>query len=175
MSLLPDKIFNTYAEITADFLKSEGIEAVILDVDNTLIPYEEIEPRPAVLAWINTLMEAGIAISFVTNNHKHRLQYFNRNLNFPAFHDSWKPFSRNMKRAMHAMGSTVENTANIGDQIFTDTWAGKRLGMKSYLLPPIRDKRDPFTRFKRLCEKPVLRRYYKEMKEKEEEKARNDG
>ena len=168
MSLLPDRIFGTYQEITVDFLKSEGIEAVILDVDNTLIPYEEIEPRPAVLAWINTLIEANIAISFVTNNHKHRLQYFNRNLIFPAFHDSWKPFSRNMKRAMRAMGSTPENTANIGDQIFTDTWAGKRLGMKSYLLPPIRDKRDPFTRLKRLLEKPIVRRYYAAQKEQEQ-------
>ena len=168
MSLLPDRIFGTYQEITVDFLKSEGIEAVILDVDNTLIPYEEIEPRPAVLAWINTLIEANIAISFVTNNHKHRLQYFNRNLNFPAFHDSWKPFSRNMKRAMRAMGSTPENTANIGDQIFTDTWAGKRLGMKSYLLPPIRDKRDPFTRLKRLLEKPIVRRYYAAQTEQEQ-------
>ena len=99
MSLLPDRIFGTYQEITVDFLKSEGIEAVILDVDNTLIPYEEIEPRPAVLAWINTLIEANIAISFVTNNHKHRLQYFNRNLNFPAFSPSGKKKIRPRKAA----------------------------------------------------------------------------
>ncbi|MBP3437434.1 MAG: YqeG family HAD IIIA-type phosphatase [Clostridia bacterium] len=169
MSLLPDKIFNTFEDLTVDFLKSEGIEALIVDVDNTLIPYEETDPRPAVLKWINELTEAGIALSFVTNNHKHRLQYFNRNLNFPAYHDSFKPFLYNMKKAMRAMGSTIENTANVGDQILTDIWAGKRLGVKTYLVPPIRDKRDPFTRFKRWLEKPILKKYYKREAEKQKE------
>jgi predicted HAD superfamily phosphohydrolase YqeG len=53
----------------------------------------------------------------------------------------------------------------MGDQIFTDVWAGKRLGVRTILLPPIKDKRDIFTRFKRLLEKPILK-YYRKRKEK---------
>ena len=170
MSLLPDKIFNTFDEITVEFLMQNGIVALILDVDNTLIPYEEEVPRPKVLAWLKELDEAGIKVSFVTNNHEKRLLRFNESLGRPAFSDSFKPFRKNMRKAIKAMGSTVENTANIGDQIFTDTWAGKRMGIRTYLVCPIKDKRDLFTRFKRWMEKPILRKYYKKNTEKKEEK-----
>lgn len=170
MSLIPDKIFNSFDEITVAFLKENGISALILDVDNTLIPYEEKVPRPAVLQWIATLAEADIKVAFVTNNHKRRLLRFNESLRLPAYANSFKPFLKNMRAAMRAMGSNKSNTANLGDQIFTDTWAGKRLGIRTFLVPPIRDKRDPFTRFKRLLEKPVLRKYHKKNGTKKEDK-----
>ena len=161
MSLIPDKIFNAFDELTVDFLRENGICALILDIDNTLISYEENEPRESVLNWIKSLDEADIKISFVTNNHKRRLARFNESLNRPAYANSFKPFPKNMKAAMRAMGSTKENTANVGDQIFTDIWAGKSLGIKTYLVKPIKDSRDPVTKLKRLLERPILRSYYK--------------
>ena len=170
MSLIPDKIFGSFDEVTVDFLKENGISALILDVDNTLIPYEEDVPRPAVLRWLRALADADIKVSFVTNNHKVRLERFNESLKLPAFANSFKPFLKNMRAAMRAMGSNKTNTANLGDQIFTDTWAGKRLGIRTFLVPPIKDKRDPFTRFKRLLEKPLLRAYHKKTDKKVIEK-----
>ena len=170
MSLTPDKIFNSFDEISVSFLKENGISALILDIDNTLIPYEEAVPGPSVLAWLSLLFEADIKVAFVTNNHKKRLNRFNESLGFPAYANSFKPFLKNMRAAMRAMGSDTHNTANIGDQIFTDTWAGKRLGIRTFLVQPIRDKRDPFTRMKRLLEKPILRKYQKKNLSKEEVK-----
>ncbi len=161
MSLVPDKILNAFDELSVEYLKENGISALILDVDNTLIPYEETTPRPTVVAWLDKMTDAGIKIAFVTNNHKKRLLAFNETLGFPAFSDSCKPFSKNMRKAMKAMGSVPENTANMGDQIFTDIWAGKRLKLHTLLVPPIKDKRDPFTRFKRLLERPFVKKYYK--------------
>ena len=161
MSLIPDRILNTFDELTVAYLKERGIDALIMDIDNTLIPYEETLPREGVKKWIDEVTAAGIKIAFVTNNHKSRLDAFNESLGFPAFHDSCKPFSRNMRKAMRAMGSTPENTANIGDQIFTDVWAGKRLKLQTLLVPPIRDKRDVITRFKRFLERSTIRKYYK--------------
>ena len=57
----------------------------------------------------------------------------------------------------------------MGDQLFTDVLAGKNLGMRAYTVPPIRDKRDPFTRFKRLLERPLMRAYHKRRKQRETE------
>ena len=159
MSLIPDMIFNTFDELTVEFLKQNGISALILDVDNTLIPYEEAVPRPKVLEWLKELEKAGIKAAFVTNNHAKRLLTFNEGLGLPAYSDSLKPCRKNMKKAMEAMGSTSENTANIGDQIFTDTWAGKRMGIRTYLVPPIKDKKTFFFRFKRWLERPYLNLY----------------
>ena len=161
MYLTPDAIFNTFDELTVEYLKEHEIKYLILDVDNTLIPYEETLPRPGVLSWLGELKEAGISVALVSNNHKARLYAFNASLGYPAFYDSFKPRKKNMLKAMRAMGADIAHTANIGDQIFTDTWAGRRLGIKTFLVPPIKDKRDPFTRFKRLCEKPFIKAYYK--------------
>ncbi len=154
-------MLNSFSELTVSFLREKGIKALILDVDNTLIPYEETEPRPAVRAWLAELDAAGIKVAFVTNNHRPRLERFNETLGYPAFANSAKPFRRNMKRAMRAMGADPSHTANMGDQIFTDVWAGRRMNLFTVLVPPIRDKRDPFTRFKRLLERPFKRAYHK--------------
>lgn len=161
MRFTPDLILPAFDALTVDLLKEKDIRFLILDVDNTLIPYEENEPRLAVRAWLEELKEAGIAVSFVTNNHKPRLMTFNATLGYPAFANSAKPFRRNMKKAMRAMGADAAHTANMGDQIFTDVWAGRRMRLFTVLVPPIKDKRDLFTRFKRLLERPFERAYYK--------------
>ena len=70
---------------------------------------------------------------------------------------------------MESMGTTKENTALMGDQVFTDVWAAKNAGIKAILVPPIRDKRDIFTRFKRLLEKPILKKYEKKKKKESRE------
>ena len=49
----------------------------------------------------------------------------------------------------------------MGDQILTDVWAARNAGIRAILVPPIKDKRDPFTRFKRLLEKPIMKKYWK--------------
>ncbi|MBQ7377648.1 MAG: YqeG family HAD IIIA-type phosphatase [Clostridia bacterium] len=162
---MPDRLFPTYDAITVDFLKEEGIEALILDIDNTIAPYEVAEPDERALAWFADLKAAGIRASFVSNNHAPRAELFNHNLGLFVFADSKKPCGKNLRLAMEAMHSTAENTAVVGDQIFTDVWAGKRLGMRAYIVPPIKDKRTLFFRIKRLLEKPIMRAYRKKNKE----------
>ena len=165
MHLTPDLILDTFDALSVDFLKEKDIRFLILDVDNTLIPYEETQPNSSVCSWLNALKEADIAVSFVTNNHAPRLAAFNAALGYPAFANSAKPFCRNMKKAMRAMGADAEHTANMGDQIFTDIWAGRRMKLFTVLVSPIKDKKDPFTRFKRWLEKPFKRAYYKKKEE----------
>ena len=62
---------------------------------------------------------------------------------------------------MDALSSVREKTVIMGDQIFTDVWAAKNAGIRSILVSPIKDKRDIFTKFKRLLEKPILKKYEK--------------
>ena len=47
----------------------------------------------------------------------------------------------------------------LGDQLLTDALAGKRLGLRVLIVPPIKDKTTLFFRFKRLCERPIIRRF----------------
>ncbi len=158
----PDYMFRTFDEITPAFLRGLGITAVLADIDNTLAPYEQPEPDERIRAWIAALADAGISIAFVSNNGRERVELFNRTLGVPAYYKSGKPFKKNLVRAMTAIGGTKETTAMLGDQLLTDALAGHNLGVRAVLVvPPIRDKKNAFFRFKRWLEKPTVRRFKK--------------
>ncbi|MBQ9115600.1 MAG: YqeG family HAD IIIA-type phosphatase [Clostridia bacterium] len=167
MTLVPDLYCDDIYGITPEYVKGKGIEAVILDIDNTLVPYEIAEPTPDVRAWLQALTDNGIKVAFVSNNHAERVELFNRTLGFPAFPDSGKPFKRACRAAMEAMGSKPENTAIIGDQVFTDVLAGRNAGLAAaFLVKPIKDKTNLFFKAKRLLEVPVLKKYKRMQKKK---------
>ena len=159
--LSPDYYFGKFDEITVDFLMSLNIKGLILDIDNTLEPYENAYPGERVLAWLDELKKAGISTSIVSNNNKERVEKFNRDIKLPCYFKAGKPFKKNLIKAMIDMKTSCETTAIVGDQIFTDVWAGKNAGIKSVLVPPIKDKTDIFTRFKRLMERPILKKFFK--------------
>lgn len=74
---------------------------------------------------------------------------------------------------MDEMGVKMGNTAGLGDQLLTDTLAVHRLGMISLIVPPIKDKKNLFFKFKRMLEKPFIKRYKKLHKNEHEEGKQN--
>jgi len=159
--LTPDYMFDTYDCVTAEFLSSIGIKALLIDIDNTLAPYEQDEPDDKIRAWFASLSAAGIKSALISNNHPPRVELFNKTLGLPAYPDSGKPKSRSLLLAMEAMGVTPEVTAGLGDQLLTDTLAVHRLDMISIIVPPIKDKTTLFFKFKRWLEKPFIKKYRK--------------
>lgn len=162
-TFVPEFYLNTFDEANAEFLREIGVRGVILDVDNTLEPYENPVPGDDVLRWFDDLESVGIKMAIVSNNNRERIERFNEKLGFPAYYKAGKPFKKNVLRAMKDMGTDKKNTILIGDQIFTDVWAAHNAGIRAILVPPIKDKRDLITRFKRLLERPVLKKYYKSL------------
>ena len=159
----PDFYFEKYSDITLDFLKEHNIKILLLDVDNTLAPYEQAEPSEENLKWLNTLDEAGVRYAFISNNSSdRRIKTFNAQIGAPAFAKSGKPFAkRTIKRALATLGGEKDSTAFVGDQLFTDVCAGKFNGIKAILVLPINDKKNMFFRFKRALEKPILKDFFK--------------
>lgn len=166
--LTPEYMFDTFSDVTPEFLLSIGIHALLIDIDNTLAPYEQPEPDERIREWFDSLEKNGIKASLISNNHPPRVELFNKTLGLPAFPDSGKPGSRAILAAMREMGSTFENTAGLGDQLLTDTLAVHRLGMISIIVPPIKDKTTLFFKFKRFLEIPFINRYKKTHKVSEE-------
>lgn len=160
-SLVPDFIFDTYKDVRPEFLTSLGIRALLIDIDNTLAPYEQDMPDESIIKWFDELRAAGISAALISNNHPPRVELFNSLLGLPAYADSGKPKRKNLLRAIDEMGVPISEVAGLGDQLLTDTLAVHRLGLISIIVPPIKDKRTPFFRFKRWLEKPFIKKYYK--------------
>ena len=119
--LTPDYMFDSFADVTPEFLTALGIKALLIDIDNTLAPYEQPEPDERIINWFAALRENGIKASLISNNHPPRVELFNKSLGLDAYPDSGKPKSGTLIYAMTKMGSTPENTAGLGDQLLTDT------------------------------------------------------
>ena len=110
---------------------------------------------------IADLKAAGVSVALISNNHADRVELFNSDLNLIAYADAGKPFGKILRRAMKELGSDPTNTAMLGDQLLTDSFAGRHIGLPSLIVPPIKDKTNLFFRFKRLCERPFIRKYAK--------------
>ena len=160
-SLVPDYYFEKFSDVSAEFLSSIGVKGIVLDIDNTLEPYENPTPSAPLLAWFDRLANAGIKAAFVSNNNATRVELFNKNLGFPAYSKAGKPFKKNVLRALSDMGVSADKAILMGDQVFTDVWAARNSGLRAILLPPIKDKRDILTRSKRALEKPIIKKYKK--------------
>ena len=87
------------------------------------------------------------------------METFSRSLGVRGYWKSGKPGGKNLRRAMAELGTDRTDTVVLGDQLLTDALAGKRLGLRVLIVPPIKDKTTLFFRFKRLCERPIVRRF----------------
>lgn len=163
-SFVPDYMFETFDMASADFLFEIGVRGIILDIDNTLEPYENALPGERVVVWLLSLKEKGIKAAIVSNNNAKRVSLFNSVLGLPAYAKAAKPFKKNLCKAMRDMNTDTANTILMGDQIFTDVWAARNAGIRAILVPPINDKKDLFTRFKRLLERGIIKKYEKREK-----------
>ena len=164
--LTPEYYFETFRYASPEFLSSIGVKGILLDVDNTLEPYENPLPSEAVIKWLDELKNYGISAAIVSNNNFERITTFNSVLNIPAYAKAKKPFKKNILKAMNEIGTNKLNTIFMGDQIFTDVLAAHNSGIRAILVPPIKDKTDFFTKFKRLLEKPILKYYERKHKRK---------
>ena len=159
---MPDYCFLSYRDITPDFIREHSLRALLLDIDNTLEPYEHDEPTPELLDWLSMLKEQGVKVAFISNNKRERVEHFNEKLGYTAYWYSCKPFKRNIIKALKALDENRENALFMGDQIWTDVWGAHNARLSCIIVPPIRDKQNFITKLKRFLERPILRRYRKE-------------
>lgn len=157
----PDFMFATYRDLTPAYLKERGIDVLIMDIDNTLAPYEQPEPDECIMTWLAEMQAAGIRLAFVSNNNRERVELFNQKIGIRAHAKSGKPFGKTLRRVIRSYGSDASHTAMLGDQLLTDVFAGKHIGATALLVPPIKDKTTAFWRIKRALEKPIIKKYVK--------------
>jgi len=160
---IPDVIYKTVYDIDFDALKKKNIKGLIFDIDNTLVSYKQEVPTENVIILLNRLKSEGFDICFISNNGRERVDLFNSEFKYFSFPDAKKPSVKYIKEALKAMGLPAKNTAIIGDQLFTDVFAAKRIKITAILVNPIEPVETLFFKLKRILEKPFLKKYYKRL------------
>ncbi len=156
--LRPNLYRDSVFDVPLDTLRSVGITGLVLDLDNTLIPRKSREIPDDLRAWLAGLTELGLRAVIVSNNFERRVGAVAAEVGLPLVARAGKPRARAFEQGMALLGTRPEDTAVIGDQLFTDVFGGNRLGLFTVLVVPLSDRELPHTRVLRQLERVVLRR-----------------
>ena len=137
ISLLPRLIAETVTDLSPKLLQERGIHLLMLDFDNTLVPYTRDEPTPQVRQWLRAMMDSGISLCVVSNSKRPRVQQFCSQHGLPCVTHARKPFSKGIRRCMESFQLRPQVCALVGDQIYTDTLGANCAGVFSILVKPI--------------------------------------
>jgi hypothetical protein len=117
----PDLIVKNIHEIDLVKLKNQGINALILDIDDTLIPRNVNDISPQVFEWVVSRKQEGFKLCLTSNSrHPVRVKYIGETLEVPAMSLGLKPLPFAFWRSLKILGARPENAAMIGDQLFMD-------------------------------------------------------
>jgi len=155
--LTPDLYVESVFHLNLNKLKERNIKGLIIDIDNTLVGWDKKYASEETKKWLLGLEKQGFKVCLVSNNTEDRVVTFNEELKLQAIHRAVKPRLGAFKRAMSMMNTDVNNTAIIGDQLFTDVLGGNRMGIYTILVIPIVSKEFWWTEFVRKVEKHILK------------------
>ena len=136
-SLLPKLIFHKLTDVTPDFLREREIRLLMLDFDNTMLPYTSKIPSPELLLWIDKMKQAGIDLCVVSNSKKPKSAAFCKAHNLACITHSKKPTGKGIRQCLARFQAAPQEAALAGDQIFTDVLGANCVGATSILVKPI--------------------------------------
>lgn len=166
MILYPNAHFNNVREITIDFLQNNKINALILDVDNTLIDYDRNLSQDTV-EWAENLKKNKIKLYILSNTNKHeKVKEVAKKLQVEYIYFAKKPLKTGFKKVQKVLNEEPENIGVVGDQIFTDVVGGNRCNMFTILVEPIAEKDIWITLIKRPIENAIKKRYIQKQEQK---------
>ena len=156
--LYPDIYYESIFDIEVEDLQDYDIKGVVVDVDNTIVPWNDKEISNEVFNWFNNLIEKGFRLCLISNGMNKRVEYFSNQLDIPAISKAVKPRKKAFRQALKILGVKKERVAVIGDQIFTDVLGGNRMGFTTILVDPLNKQEFITTKLMRLLEKFVIKR-----------------
>ncbi|MGB9638019.1 MAG: YqeG family HAD IIIA-type phosphatase [bacterium] len=162
--LAPKYYFDKITDIDLQKLKKNNVDTILLDLDNTLVPWYNSYIDPEIYDWLNKIRVENFKVCIISNGLSIRVKRISKELGLPFISNAVKPSTRAIVKALKMLNSKPENTVIIGDQIFTDILAGNRLGLTTILVKPLAKVELITTKFVRIIEKKILRYLIKKNK-----------
>lgn len=153
------RIVPSVSDIELADLTAEGVRALILDLDNTLVGWRLPKPPEAVESWVRQALDREFSVAIVSNNERAWVSAVAASLGVVTFvHRALKPIPFGMYRALKQLRVSKDKALVIGDQFFTDVLAARLLGIRAILVAPIVAREHKLMRVVRWFERRVLPR-----------------
>ncbi len=162
MLFCPHRMEESISRISVQELWQRGIRGLILDLDNTLVPWQREELPPEVSGWLEEAKQAGLKLCILSNSVLgRRVARVAAELNAIHIRKARKPGRGGFMRALQALHTRPAQTAIIGDQMFTDILGGNRAGVYTIMVQPIHRREFIYTRFVSRPPERILLRFFR--------------
>ena len=157
---IPDEMCEKIEDVVLDSLYFKGYKTILLDVDNTLLTYDQRIVTLQKLNWINRYKNLGFNIFLLSNNIRfNRLKHICEQINIPiGMYFALKPLSYSVRDLAYKYQFDLRKTIIIGDQLFTDVLLGNWVRSYTILIDPVDKKLSFFKTVQREIEFFLLKK-----------------
>ena len=155
-SFLPKLMAKKTTDITPELLREKNIRLLMLDFDNTIVPYTTTVPSEEMENWLKEMNQlADIQLCIVSNSRNDRVPKFCRERGLQVITHAKKPFPKGIRECLARYGIPAGEAALIGDQIYTDTLGANYAGVVSVLVEAI-DNHNFWLKARHVLELPFI-------------------
>ena len=153
--LIPKFKTRELTDLNPENLKKHGIRLLMMDFDNTIVPYTTDEPTEKMDAWLREMAASDIQLCVVSNSHNDRVKIFCGKYGIPVITHAKKPFTKGIFECLGRFGYAQDEAALVGDQIFTDTFGANNAGVTPILVRAI-DNHNIWLKLRHVAELPFI-------------------
>ncbi len=154
---IPDEYHKTIYDINYNKLYDSGFRLILIDLDNTIIPYDIDLPDEKIKNHFKKIEEIGFKIIIISNNKEGRIKKFSDALGYKYVFSAKKPFARGFKKAIKMTDFKNDKVVLIGDQLMTDVFGGKRIKLYVCLVDALKRSTEKwYTRMNRRIENRMI-------------------
>lgn len=155
--LTPNLFVPSIYEIPSAWLKERLIQAIVTDLDNTLVPWRDYRVADQLTGWFQALHSEGFRTVILTNARPSpTIRRLSEQLDTELVLGARKPVQRFFRMALEKVGAKPPQACVVGDQVFTDVLGGNLVGCYTVLVKRIGNREFVGTRFMRVFERMVL-------------------
>ena len=154
-SFLPTMITQSITDLTPQMLRQRGIRLLMLDFDNTIVPYITNEPTERMGNWLREMASSDFPVCVVSNSKKDRVKIFCAKYGIQCITHAKKPFPKGIRECLNKYGLKPEECALAGDQIYTDVLGARSSGLTAILVTPI-DNHNIWLKLRHVAEMPFI-------------------
>lgn len=137
----PTESLHSLDEVRLDDLLEMGKTLILLDVDNTLMPWRASDIPDTTSQWVERAKSLGFKLCVLSNTRNpERLQRICTTLDIPFIRDRFKPSRRMYQLALEQFHTEQDQAVMLGDQLLTDVWGANRSGIDAIWIKPIHKK-----------------------------------
>ena len=135
--LLPRTMLDSVTQLTPQYLREKEIRLLMLDFDNTIVPYTTSVPTQQMSQWLQMMVQSDIAVCVVSNSKRDRVKIFCDQWGIDCITHSKKPFPKGIRQCLAKYDIAPRYCALAGDQIYTDVLGANGCGVHSVLVKAI--------------------------------------